>query len=71
MDEAAFKNAITKKNIEFTEMYELETIDDMLRFELVQMILHECKFKRCKYCGKYFGPSRLFGQRVLPPHHAG
>jgi hypothetical protein len=54
MDEAAVRSAITENNIEFFEMYDLPTVDDMLRFELVQMILHECSFKRCKYCGKYF-----------------
>jgi hypothetical protein len=57
MDDAMLKLAIIEHNIEFYEMYELVTVDDMLRFELLQMILHDCKFKRCKYCGKYFVPS--------------
>jgi hypothetical protein len=70
MDEAAVKSAITENNIEFFEMYDFPTVDDMRRFELVQMILHECSFKRCKYCGKYFIPlgrsDSEYCSRIMP-----
>ncbi len=70
MDEAALKLAIAARNIEFHEMYEFSSIDDMLRFELMQMVLHDCKFKRCKYCGKYFIPAGRsdseYCSRIMP-----
>ena len=47
-----------------------ETIDDMMRYELVQMILHNVKYKRCKCCGKLFipdgRPDSLYCSRVMP-----
>lgn len=70
MDEASVKSAISESNIEFFEMYDLPTVDDMLRFELFQLILHECSFKRCKYCSKYFVPlgrsDSEYCSRIMP-----
>ena len=50
-------NHISENNTEFIEMYELPEIIDMLRFELVQTVLYQRPFKRCKYCRKLFIPS--------------
>lgn len=57
MDDKMIKKAIDRNQIDFYEMYELQTIDDMLRFEMVQMISKNCLFKRCKYCCKFFIPT--------------
>ena len=53
----ALQRHIKENNTEFIEMYELPKIDDMLRFEMVQTVLRQRPFKRCKYCGKLFIPS--------------
>lgn len=47
---------IQKENIPFFEMFELKNLDDLIRFELVQMINHNCIVRRCKLCGKLFTP---------------
>lgn len=48
----------------------LETIDDMMRYELVQMILHDTKYKRCQCCKKLFIPDgrsdSLYCDRIMP-----
>ena len=54
-----FESYIGKIN-EYAEKYAhltvLDTIDDMMRYELVQMILRGVKYKRCQCCGKLFLP---------------
>ena len=37
--------------------YRLNSIDDMIRFELMSMLIFYVDFKKCKCCGKYFVPS--------------
>jgi len=48
----------------------LETIDDMMRFELVQMILHDVQYKHCQCCEKLFIPDgrsdSRYCDRVMP-----
>jgi len=48
----------------------LSTIDDMMRYELVQIILRNVKYKRCQSCGKLFLPVRrknaLYCNRIMP-----
>ena len=48
----------------------LNTIDDMMRYELIQIILRNVKYKRCQSCGKLFLPVRrknaLYCNRIMP-----
>jgi len=48
----------------------LKTIDDMMRYELIQIILRNVKYKRCQSCGKLFLPVRrnnaLYCNRIMP-----
>lgn len=70
MNEEEVHHYIKSQNTEFVEMYVLPEIEDMLRFELTQMILHQRMFKRCKYCKQLFIPSGRsdseYCERVAP-----
>jgi hypothetical protein len=48
----------------------LYTIDDMMRYELVQMILQDVSYKRCQCCGQLFlptgRPDALYCGRIMP-----
>lgn len=44
-------------NPEIVEMYILHTFDELISFELSQMLLHDIKYKKCKCCNKYFIPT--------------
>jgi hypothetical protein len=61
---------INKNTNELANLYELETIDDMFRFELIQMILNDISYKRCKCCEKLFIPKgradSLYCARTMP-----
>jgi hypothetical protein len=63
-------NAIKKQNIKFTEMYDFDSVEEMLCFEMVQAALAEVKVKRCEHCGKYFIPSgradSVYCDRIMP-----
>jgi hypothetical protein len=63
-------SAIKKQNIKFTEMYDFDSIEDMLCFEMVRAALAEVKVKRCEHCGKYFIPSgradSVYCDRIMP-----
>lgn len=60
---------IKKENIPFFEMFELSMFNDLIRFEMVEMINHNCIVKRCKLCGKLFTPKgrsdSLFCSRIM------
>jgi hypothetical protein len=43
---------------EIAEFYEIDTVRDLLRFELLKMIEHNIFIKKCKNCGWFFIPSR-------------
>jgi len=43
---------------EIVELYEIDTIKDLLRFEFVKMIEHDIFIKKCKNCGHFFIPRR-------------
>ncbi len=49
--------------------FPLESVDDMIRFELMHMLFIDVDFKKCKYCGRYFVPSgrsdSLYCDRVV------
>ena len=49
--------------------FPLESVDDMIRFELMHMLLQDVDFKACKCCGRYFVPSgrsdSLYCDRVV------
>ena len=66
----ALRRHIKENNTEFIEMYELPEISDMLRFEMVQTVLHQRPFKRCKYCERLFIPSGRsdseYCSRIMP-----
>jgi hypothetical protein len=43
---------------EVVELYEINAIDDLCRFEFVKMIEREIFIKKCKNCGAFFIPNR-------------
>jgi hypothetical protein len=46
------------KEPEVAELYEIDDIRDLLRFELIKMIEHNIFIKKCKNCDWYFIPNR-------------
>lgn len=47
---------ITGNNIDVVEMYDIDCIDTLIRFELLKTIDANLLIKKCKYCGHYFIP---------------
>ncbi|MDR1560007.1 MAG: DUF6076 domain-containing protein [Clostridiales bacterium] len=43
---------------EVVELYEIDSIVDLFRFEFVKMIEREIYIKKCKNCGQFFVPNR-------------
>ena len=43
---------------EIVELYEIDTIKDLLRFEFIKMIEHDIFIKKCKNCERFFIPKR-------------
>ena len=43
---------------EIVELYEIDTIKDLLRFEFIKMIEHDIFIKKCKNCDRFFIPRR-------------
>ena len=54
---------------EVVQLFSLSGIDDMMRYELVQMLIRGVAFKRCKCCEKLFIPSgradSLYCDRIM------
>ncbi|GHV17313.1 hypothetical protein FACS189425_03280 [Clostridia bacterium] len=46
------------KEPEIAELYEIEWVRDLLRFELIKMIENNVFIKKCKNCGWFFIPNR-------------
>lgn len=46
----------TKENDSLTEMYELSTITDILRFDIMQMVKNSTELKICRHCNLPFIP---------------
>jgi hypothetical protein len=46
------------KEPEVAELYEIDSIRDLLRFELIKMIENNIFIKKCKNCGWFFIPNR-------------
>lgn len=50
--------------------YPLETMDDVIRFDIMQMLVNKVKFKPCKCCGHYFIPggrvNSEYCDRIMP-----
>jgi hypothetical protein len=44
--------------IEIVQLYEIDTIEDLFRFEFVKMIEHDIFIKKCKNCERFFIPER-------------
>ena len=63
----SFIGRINKNVNKFAQLYKLNTIDDMFRFELTQMILKDVSYKRCK---KLFIPKgradSLYCTKIMP-----
>lgn len=43
---------------EIVELYEINTIKDLLRFEFLKMVENDILIKKCKNCGHFFIPKR-------------
>jgi len=66
--ETRIDRVIESANV-YNNLTVLYTIDDMMRYELVQIILRNVKYKRCQSCGKLFLPVRrknaLYCERIM------
>lgn len=47
---------ILRNKVDVVEMYDIDSIDTLIRFELLKMISASLIVKRCKHCGHYFIP---------------
>ena len=56
MDFDAIREAIKTKNIDIVEMTNIDTLNDLIRFELFHTIKDKLVIKKCKFCGGYFIP---------------
>jgi hypothetical protein len=43
---------------EVVQLYEIDKIDDLFRFEFVKMVEHDIFIKKCKNCERFFIPMR-------------
>lgn len=50
------KTIIKNKDIDIVNMYNIDSIDDLIRFELLNVITNNVVIKKCKYCNRYFVP---------------
>lgn len=56
MDFEAIKKAIETKNVDIVEMTNIDTLNDLIRFELFHTIKDKLTIKKCGFCGCYFIP---------------
>jgi len=67
--ETRIDRVVSDANV-YANLTVLNTIDDMMRYELVQIILRNVKYKRCQSCSKLFLPIRrsnaLYCGRIMP-----
>ena len=54
--EERLKQFILEKAIDIVEMYQIDNIDDLIRFELLNLISSDILIKECQYCGYFFVP---------------
>lgn len=61
---------ITDGATDVVQLSALARIDDMLRYELVQTLIHDVQYKHCQSCGKLFIPTgrsdSLYCSRIMP-----
>jgi hypothetical protein len=55
-DETEIKSAIVRNKVDVVEMVNIDTLSDLIRFELFNTIKNKLTIKRCGYCGGYFIP---------------
>ena len=46
--------ALTVEAGEVVDLYSLNSVDDVICFEMLQIIKNNIMYKKCKYCGNYF-----------------
>ena len=55
---------------EYVYLTKFNTLDDMMRYELLNMILHNVRYRHCKHCGELFLPigrsDSVYCYRVKP-----
>ena len=50
------KGALKQGTVNIVEMTDIDTLDDLIRFELFHTLRENQPIKKCKYCGEYFIP---------------
>ena len=70
VDETEIKSAIVKNKVDVVEMVNIDTLSDLIRFELFNTIKNKLTIKRCGYCGGYFTPrgrtDMEYCNRIIP-----
>lgn len=61
---------LTDDAMDVVQLSALSSIDDMLRYGLVQTLIHDVHYKHCQNCGKLFIPTgrvdSLYCDRIIP-----
>lgn len=65
------RTIMLENGIEVVQMYVIRDLDDLIRFELLNIITHELVLKKCKYCGHYFVPYGRSDMEYCPRVYAG
>lgn len=47
---------LSNENVEIRGLTYIETVNELIRYELISIIKYGLHFKKCKYCGHYFIP---------------
>lgn len=65
------REIMQENSIDVVQMYVIRNLDDLIRFELLNIITHELVLKKCKYCGYYFVPYGRSDIEYCPRVYAG
>ncbi len=50
-------NSIAESNTHLYEVVEINDINDLMRYELIKMVLLDIPLRKCNHCGEFFVPS--------------
>ncbi len=55
--EEQLKIFMLENDVDIVQMYNINTIDDLIRFELLSLVDNQTNIKKCKHCGYFFVPT--------------
>ena len=54
--EVLLKDFMIQNDVDIVQMYNINTIDDLIKFELLCLVENDINIKKCGHCGNYFVP---------------